>query len=185
MHVGETVSKLNIYVDEKDKHHHKPVYEAVLDILHDNNIAGASVFRGTAGYGADGVMHSAKILELSTDLPVKIEAHATVRETDGLALSSRNAYLRGEDRQAATILFRALCTARDAIETGERSAATITKIMYSVLESEPRLRIDYAAVVDAETFQPLDPLSGRIVLPVAGSIAGTRLLDNIRIDLND
>jgi PII-like signaling protein len=73
MHVGETVSKLNIYVDEKDKHHHKPVYEAVLDILHDNNIAGASVFRGMGGYGADGVMHSAKILELSTDLPVKIE----------------------------------------------------------------------------------------------------------------
>ena len=73
MHVGETVSKLNIYVDEKDKHHHKPVYEAVLDILRDNNIAGASIFRGMGGYGADRVMHSAKILELSIDLPVKIE----------------------------------------------------------------------------------------------------------------
>lgn len=73
MHVGETVSKLNIYVDEMDKHHHKPVYEVVLDILHEHKIAGASVFRGMGGFGADGVVHSAKILVLSTDLPVKIE----------------------------------------------------------------------------------------------------------------
>ncbi|RJQ45694.1 MAG: DUF190 domain-containing protein [Gaiellales bacterium] len=73
MHVGETVSKLNIYVDEQDKHHHKPVYEAVLDILREHKVAGASVFRGVGGFGADGVVHSAKILELSTDLPVKIE----------------------------------------------------------------------------------------------------------------
>lgn len=73
MHVGETVSKLSIYVDEKDKHHHKPVYEVVLDILYDHKIAGASIFRGMGGFGADGIVHSAKILELSTDLPVKIE----------------------------------------------------------------------------------------------------------------
>lgn len=73
MHVGETVSKLNIYVDEKDKHHRKPVYEAVLDVLHDHGVAGASIFRGMGGFGADGIVHSAKILELSTDLPVKIE----------------------------------------------------------------------------------------------------------------
>lgn len=73
MHVGETVSRLTIYVDEKDKFHHKPVYEAVLDILREQQVAGASVFRGVGGFGADGVMHSAKILELSTDLPVKIE----------------------------------------------------------------------------------------------------------------
>lgn len=74
MQVGESVKRLTIYVDELDKAHHKPVYEAVLEILHRSEIAGASVFRGTSGFGADGVMHLSKMLELSTDLPIMIEA---------------------------------------------------------------------------------------------------------------
>jgi len=65
--------KLTIYVDEADKHHGKPVYEVLLDIFYKRKIAGASVFRGIEGYGSDGVFHTAKILELSTALPVKIE----------------------------------------------------------------------------------------------------------------
>ncbi len=65
--------KLTIYIDETDKLHGKPVYEAVLDILAHRKIAGASVFRGVAGYGSHGKLHTAKILELSTTLPVKIE----------------------------------------------------------------------------------------------------------------
>lgn len=65
--------KLTIYVDETEKFHGKPVYEAVLDILITRKISGASVFRGVAGYGSEGKIHTAKILELSTTLPVKIE----------------------------------------------------------------------------------------------------------------
>ncbi len=65
--------KLTVYVDEADKLHGKPVYEILLDIFFKRKIAGASVFRGMAGYGSDGVYHTAKILELSTTLPVKIE----------------------------------------------------------------------------------------------------------------
>ena len=65
--------KLTIYVDETARHHGKPVYEAILDILAQRKIAGASVFRGVAGYGSHGKLHTAKILELSTTLPVKIE----------------------------------------------------------------------------------------------------------------
>lgn len=65
--------KLTIYVDETEKYHGKPVYEAVLDILAQRKIAGASVFRGVAGYGSEGKLHTTKILELSTTLPVKIE----------------------------------------------------------------------------------------------------------------
>ncbi len=65
--------KLTIYIDESDKFHGKPVYEALLDIFYKRKIAGASVFRGIEGYGSDGVFHTAKILELSTSLPVKIE----------------------------------------------------------------------------------------------------------------
>jgi PII-like signaling protein len=65
--------KLTIYVDETEKVHGKPVYEAVLEILFTRKISGASVFRGMAGYGSHGKLHTAKILELSTTLPVKIE----------------------------------------------------------------------------------------------------------------
>ena len=65
--------KLTIYIDETEKLHGKPVYETVLDILVQRKIAGASVFRGVAGYGSHGKLHTAKILELSTTLPVKIE----------------------------------------------------------------------------------------------------------------
>lgn len=65
--------KLTIYIDEADKFHGKPVYEVLLDIFYKKKIAGVSVFRGIAGYGTDGVFHTAKILELSTSLPVKVE----------------------------------------------------------------------------------------------------------------
>ena len=65
--------KLTIYVDETDRLHGKPVYEVLLDIFFKRKIAGASVFRGIESYGSDGVFHTAKILELSTSLPVKIE----------------------------------------------------------------------------------------------------------------
>jgi hypothetical protein len=65
--------KLTIYVDEADKLHGKPVYEVLLNLFYKRKIAGASVFRGIEGYGSDGVFHTAKILELSTSLPVKIE----------------------------------------------------------------------------------------------------------------
>ena len=65
--------KLTVYVDESDKYKGKPVYEILLDIFYKQKIAGVSVFRGVAGYGSDGVFHTSKMLELSTDLPVKIE----------------------------------------------------------------------------------------------------------------
>ncbi len=66
--------KLTIYVDETDKYEGKPVYEVLMNIFYKKKIAGVSVFRGVAGYGSDGVFHTSKMLELSTSLPVKIEA---------------------------------------------------------------------------------------------------------------
>jgi len=65
--------KLTVYVDESDKYKGKPVYEILMDIFYKHKISGASVFRGVAGYGSDGVFHTSKMLELSTSLPVKIE----------------------------------------------------------------------------------------------------------------
>jgi PII-like signaling protein len=65
--------KLTVYVDETDKFHGKPVYEVLMGIFYKKKIAGVSVFRGTAGYGTDGIFHTSKMLELSTSMPVKIE----------------------------------------------------------------------------------------------------------------
>ncbi len=76
--------KLTIYIEESDKFHGKPVYEVLLDIFYKRKIAGASVFRGIEGYGSDGVFHTAKILELSTSLPVKIEVVDSEAMIDGL-----------------------------------------------------------------------------------------------------
>ena len=118
-------------------------------------------------------------------LPVEIEAVATVREQDGLALSSRNAYLSTEDRQAATVLYRALCVVRQAIAAGERSAEAIRATLENALADESRLSIDYADVVDANDFRSVEYLQGRIVIPVAGRLGATRLLDNIQIDIEE
>ncbi len=66
--------KLTVYIDETDKFEGKPVYEVLMDILYKKKIAGVSVFRGVAGYGSDGIFHTAKMLELSISLPMKVEA---------------------------------------------------------------------------------------------------------------
>lgn len=78
--------KLTIYIDESDKIHGKPVYEVLLDIFYKRKIAGASVFRGIEGYGSTRVFHTAKILELSTTLPVKIEVVETQLKIDEILL---------------------------------------------------------------------------------------------------
>ncbi len=76
--------KLTIYVEETERFHGKPVYEVLLDIFFKRKIAGASVFRGLAGYGSDGVLHTAKMLELATTLPVKIEVVDSAEMIDGV-----------------------------------------------------------------------------------------------------
>lgn len=138
-----------------------------------------------AVFGEKDAQQLAVVRRLVRDLhlPVEIEAVPTVREEDGLALSSRNAYLNPQDRQAARVLYRALSAARKAITGGERSAATIRSLVTDVLASEPRLILDYADVVDAESFQPVEYLEGRIVVPIAGRFGATRLLDNLQIDM--
>ena len=139
-----------------------------------------------AVFGEKDAQQLAVVRRLVKDLhlPVEIAAAPTVREEDGLALSSRNAYLSAADRRAATALSRALFEAKEAIEAGERSADSIRKLMMRTLGNEPRLDIDYADVVDADTFQPIEYLAGRIVIPVAASLGATRLIDNMPIDMD-
>ncbi|HVR07158.1 MAG TPA: pantoate--beta-alanine ligase, partial [Thermoanaerobaculia bacterium] len=119
------------------------------------------------------------------NLPVRIEALPTVREPDGLAMSSRNAYLSAEERQAAAVLYRALQAAAAAIAAGERQGAEVRRILRQAVEREPLARLEYAEVVDAESFQPVATLAGRVVLPVAALIGKTRLIDNLQLAVGE
>jgi pantoate--beta-alanine ligase len=137
-----------------------------------------------AVFGEKDAQQLAVVRRLVRDLhlPVEIVPGPTMREADGLAMSSRNVYLSPAERQAAGVLYRSLQAARRAIEAGERRGDEIRRRMREVLESEPLARIDYAEVVDAGTFQPVEHLTGKIVLPMAVRIGGTRLIDNFHLD---
>ncbi|HLH79697.1 MAG TPA: pantoate--beta-alanine ligase [Chthonomonas sp.] len=115
------------------------------------------------------------------NIPTEIVVLPTVREPDGLALSSRNAYLSAEDRQKATILFRTLLLAQQALCGGERNAEKIRKEMESFLAQEPSAQVDYAAVVHPETLEPLKTIGDQdaILVALAVRIGTTRLIDNM------
>jgi pantoate--beta-alanine ligase len=109
----------------------------------------------------------------------------TVRESDGLALSSRNAYLSPEDRQAAATLYRAMCAGADLASRGERDVAALGARMQAVFEAEPRVKPQYVAIVDAQTLAPLQTLDAkrpaRII--VAAYVGRTRLIDNLALPI--
>jgi pantoate--beta-alanine ligase len=116
-------------------------------------------------------------------VPVKIVTEPTVREPDGLAMSSRNRYLSSTERRAATVLYRALDTARQAVISGERSANRVRQILRETVESEELARLDYAEVADADSLEPLDQLDPprRAVALVAARLGATRLIDNLSL----
>src|SRR2546423_11974502 len=104
----------------------------------------------------------------------------TVREDSGLALSSRNAYLNTEEQEAAKVIHRALMKARETYKAGERSAGKLAGVVRATIEAEPRARIDYVSVSDAETMEKLDKLDEHPILIAVGAYIGkTRLIDNI------
>jgi len=113
------------------------------------------------------------------NLPVEIVVCPIVREPDGLAMSSRNAYLNEEERRAATVLYKSLCRARELMQGGERRAAVIAAEMRRLIEQERQARIDYAVVVDAETLRPVEEVRGRVLVPLAVWIGRARLIDNL------
>lgn len=105
-----------------------------------------------------------------------------VREPDGLAMSSRNAYLNTAERRAATIVYRALDAARHSIEHGERDALRLRAAMREMLRSEPLAEPDYVEIVDAETLEGVTRLRGACLALLAVKIGATRLLDNMLIE---
>jgi pantoate--beta-alanine ligase len=122
-----------------------------------------------------------RILERMVDdlhLPLTVVAVPTVREPDGLALSSRNAYLSSEERQAATSLSKALRAVETAFAGGERSGEALERVLREVLLSEPRVQIEYAAIADVDTLEPLPLLESHGVALLAVQVGTTRLIDN-------
>lgn len=139
-----------------------------------------------AVFGEKDAQQLAVICRVVRDLhvPVEIVPGPTVREEDGLALSSRNVFLAPAERQAATVLYRALSAAEQAIAAGERRGDEVRSLLREVLAAEPLARVDYAEVVDADTFQPVAALAGKVVLPLAVRIGSTRLIDNFQLALD-
>ncbi|MBI2957062.1 MAG: pantoate--beta-alanine ligase [Acidobacteria bacterium] len=137
-----------------------------------------------AYFGRKDAQQSVIVQQLVRDLnlPIEIVVHPIVREPDGLAMSSRNAYLRGEDRQAALVLYRSLGRARELIERGERRADAVLREMRALIEQEPRARVDYIEVVDAASLQPLARIGGRTLIALAVWIGGARLIDNLLVE---
>jgi pantoate--beta-alanine ligase len=119
------------------------------------------------------------------DVPVRLETCPTVREPDGLALSSRNRYLDDEQRRHATVLFQALEEARQRIEGGEREPGVVQRALAARLAAEPGAVLDYAAVLDADSLRPLERIAGAVLIVVAVKFGTTRLIDNLRLDVND
>ncbi|MCD6506230.1 pantoate--beta-alanine ligase [Candidatus Poribacteria bacterium] len=115
---------------------------------------------------------------------VEIISVPTVRESDGLAMSSRNEYLSPEERKAALVLWRSLNLARSLAEAGERKADRIISEMRRLIESEPLAKIDYVEIVDSETLEKVDRIEGEVLVALAVFIGTTRLIDNMIISVS-
>jgi len=144
----------------------------------------AKLFNATqphkAYFGQKDAQQAAVIRQMTRDLnfPVEVVVCPTVREADGLAMSSRNKYLEGDDRRAATVLFRALGAAKAEYENGERDAERLRKKMKEVLKSEPRAQMQYVSCADYDSLDELDVVNGKALLSMAVLLGKTRLIDN-------
>jgi pantoate--beta-alanine ligase len=137
-----------------------------------------------AYFGRKDAQQARIIQQMTADLNLDTEIVVSpiVREPDGLALSSRNAYLTPEDRRAATSLFRSLEAIKTEIAKGERDAAHLIAVARRLLDSEPGVKPDYVEIVDAETLEPVTLLRGRCLVLIAAQVGKTRLIDNALIE---
>ncbi len=115
------------------------------------------------------------------DFPVDTIICPIVREADGLAMSSRNAYLSPAERQAATVLYRALTAAQSAFQKGERKADRLRAIMSEVINREPLARLQYISCADPDTLEELNGLVQEALLSMAVFVGKTRLIDNLKL----
>ncbi|MEX2293996.1 MAG: pantoate--beta-alanine ligase [Acidimicrobiales bacterium] len=139
----------------------------------------------SAYFGEKDFQQLAVIRQMVRDLslPVDVVGCPTVREADGLAMSSRNAYLTPIERAAAPVVYAALQAGREAVVSGVRDPAEVRRVMQAVIAAVPAAGLDYVEVLDAATFGVPDPLVGEVRLLAAVRIGGTRLIDNIGVQV--
>ena len=137
-----------------------------------------------AYFGQKDAQQVAVIRQMTRDLnfPIEIVVCPIVREPDGLAMSSRNVYLNPEQRKAATVLFRALSTAKDVYDKGERDAGMLRQIMTEVLASEALVQVQYVSCADYDTLEELDTIKEKALLSMAVFLGKTRLIDNFVLE---
>lgn len=133
-----------------------------------------------AYFGQKDAQQAAVIRQMTRDLsyPIEVMVCPIVREADGLAMSSRNKYLEGDDRQAALVLSRALSAAKELYDAGERNAEKLRGKMKEVIAAEPRAQLQYVSCADYDTLAELDTITGKTLLSMAVLIGRTRLIDN-------
>ena len=158
--------------------HFRGVTTVVLKLL---NIALADV----AYFGLKDYQQQAIIRQMCRDLnvPTEIRSCTTVRDIDGLALSSRNQYLAKEERNSALALWKCLSLAREKLVSGERDLGTIRQEMRALLEATPHVAVDYATIADPETLIELSNPQAKMVVLLAARVGKTRLIDNLIIEM--
>jgi pantoate--beta-alanine ligase len=137
-----------------------------------------------AYFGQKDAQQALVIKKMVADLNMNLEVIVapTVRESDGLAMSSRNVNLNPQERQAATVLFKALTLARNLWGKGERNAETIRQEMTSLISKEPLAKIEYVSIADAETLEELTEIDKPALASLAVRIGKTRLIDNMLLE---
>jgi pantoate--beta-alanine ligase len=145
----------------------------------------AIVGPSTAYFGRKDAQQLAVVRRMATDLnlPVEVVGCPLVREPDGLALSSRNAYLSGDERRAATVLSLALRAAADAVIAGERDAHAVTRAIETMVATEPLVELEYAEVRQGADLEPVEHLEGELLVAVAAQVGAARLIDNVMITI--
>ena len=137
-----------------------------------------------AYFGQKDAQQAIVIQKMVADLNMnlKIIVAPTVRESDGLAMSSRNIYLNPKERQAATVLFKALTAAQQSLKEGEENAQSLRQHITSIIDKEPLARIDYVSIADAQTLEDLVEVNRPALVSLAVRIGKTRLIDNITLE---
>jgi pantoate--beta-alanine ligase len=141
----------------------------------------------SAYFGRKDAQQAAIISRMAQDLnfDTEIVVCSIQREADGLAMSSRNVYLHPRDRQSAAVLHRALQAAQLLLQNGTRDALSLQSAIHRVLNEESRAKLDYAEIVDAQTFEPLTHINRKAYVLIAAKLGETRLLDNLLVDFSD
>jgi pantoate--beta-alanine ligase len=136
-------------------------------------------------FGQKDYQQAALVRQLVNDLNlgVTIQIRRTIREMDGLAMSSRNVYLNVDERRIAPLLFQALQTGRQKMMSGIYDGAAIERIMRQTVEQAPAIHVEYLAVCDPDSLEPLSAITARAALLGAVRIGSTRLIDNLLVKM--